>query len=68
MQAEETKARKRGKTRECYRRRQESSYLRNTVRELAAEDALALRQIMRKKFDDFNVILREIEEDPKNRA
>ena len=63
LEETEDRASKRGKTREWIRRRQESGYFTNIVRELAAEDTPAYHQMIRMKFEDFTVILREIEAD-----
>ena len=63
LEETEDRASKRGKTREWIRRRQENGYFTNVVRELAAEDTPAYHQMIRMKFEDFTVILREIEAD-----
>ena len=61
LEETEDRASKRGKTREWIRRRQENGYFTHIVRELAAEDRPAYHQMIRMTFEDFTVILREIE-------
>ena len=63
LEETEDGASKRGKTREWIRRRQEGGYFTNIVRKLAAEDTPAYHQMIRIKFEDFIVILQEIEAD-----
>ena len=59
----ETNVRRRGKTREWIKRREEKGAFNNVIRELGLEDSGGFKEMMRMSYETFTDLLSMIEKD-----